>query len=148
MTTFFEHQRTSFKRNYLSNLIALASSDGNLDELERQLIHKIGKKRGLKEWQINELLEDQTPKQAFVPDSIHNRMEMLYDLMQIIYADEKVTDDEVDFITDIVRAYKLKLEIVDHLIAMFSTGTPLAYEWKEFVDRVTLETYEPRPTIL
>jgi uncharacterized membrane protein YebE (DUF533 family) len=148
MTTFFEHQRTSFKRSYLSNLIAIASSDGHLDELERQLIHKIGRKRGLKEWQINELLEDQSPKQPFMPESIHNRMEMLYDLMQIIYADDKVTDDEVAFITGIVQAYKLRTSIVDHLIAMFSTGAPHSSEWKEFVEEVTLVIYEPRPTIL
>ena len=148
MTTFFEHQRTSFKRNYLSNLIALASSDGNLDELERQLIHKIGRKRGLKEWQINELLEDQSPKEAFMPESIHNRMEMLYDLMQIIYADDKVTEDEVAFISGIVHAYKLRPEIVNLLIAMFGTGAPHPSEWREFVESVTLEIYEPRPTIL
>ena len=148
MTTFFEHQRTSFKRNYLSNLIALAASDGNLDHLERELIHKIGKKRGLKEWQVNELLEDESPREHFMPESAHNRMEMLYDLMLIIYADDKVTDDEVAFISNIVQAYKLKHSIVDHLIAMFSTGAPHASEWREFVETVNLEIYEPRPTIL
>jgi uncharacterized membrane protein YebE (DUF533 family) len=148
MTTFFEHQRTSFKRSYLSNLIALASSDGSLDALERELIHKIGKKRGLKEWQINELLEDQTPKAPFVPESIHNRMEMLFDLMLIIYADDVVTDNEVTFITGIVQAYKLRPAVVDHLIAMFSTGAPNSSEWKDFVETMTSEIFEPRPTIL
>ena len=57
MTTFFEHQRSSYKKGYMRNLISLASTDGTLDEIERDLIHKIGKTKGLKDWQINDLLE-------------------------------------------------------------------------------------------
>jgi hypothetical protein len=134
MTTFFEHQRTSFKRNYLSNLITLASADGSLDDEEKSLIVKIGRKRGLKEWQITELLADTSHKEAFIPESINNRMDMLFDFMQIIYADNKVTENEVEFITSIVQSFKLRSDIVDQLIVMFSTGTPASAEWKEYVE--------------
>jgi uncharacterized tellurite resistance protein B-like protein len=136
MTTFFEHQKTSFKRSYLTNLISLASSDGNLDDMERDLIVKIGRKRGLKDWQIQELLDDRSNKEIFLPESISNRMEMLYDLMQIVYADNSVTPHEVKYVTNIVHELKLRTEIVDQLVVMFAQGTPPHAEWREFVEFV------------
>jgi uncharacterized tellurite resistance protein B-like protein len=137
MTTFFEHQKTAYKRSYLANLITLASADGHLDDAERDLIIKIGRKRGLKDWQITELLTDQSNKALFLPESISNRMEMLYDLMQIVYADNAVTMNEVKYITHIVHELKLRTEIVDQLVVMFSQGTPAHQEWREFVEYVS-----------
>ncbi|WP_333820369.1 hypothetical protein [Ohtaekwangia sp.] len=136
MTTFFEHQRTSYKRNYLRNLICLASSDGQLDDEEKSLIQKIGTKRGLKEWQINELIENPGTCDIFLPESINNRMNMLYDLMQIIYADSLVNDREIEFITSIVDAFKLHPEIVAQLMKLFQNNAPSPSEWKEFVEFV------------
>ncbi|HEY9005879.1 MAG TPA: hypothetical protein VIM75_07080 [Ohtaekwangia sp.] len=136
MTTFFEHQRTSYKRNYLRNLICLASSDGQLDDEEKSLIQKIGTKRGLKEWQINELIENPGNCDIFLPESINNRMNMLYDLMQIIYADSLVNDREIEFITSIVDAFNLHPEIVAQLMKLFQNNAPSPSEWKEFVEFV------------
>lgn len=137
MTTFFEHQRTSYKRNYLRNLICLASADGALSEEERALIMRIGLKRGLKVWQVNELIDATEPcTEVFLPESMVNRMNMLYDLMQIIYADSIVNQREVDFMVRIVEAFELHPEIVDHLMLLFEANPPTAHEWKEFVDFV------------
>lgn len=137
MTTFFEHQRSSYKRNYLRNLIALASSDGFLDDEEKTLIVKIGLKRGLKEWQINELIEEtDTLRDVFLPESMNNRMNMLYDLMQIIYADNEVSQREMDFMTGIIQAFQLPAQVVDHLIQLFGHGTPSHEEWKEFIESI------------
>lgn len=141
MTTFFEHQRSSYKRNYLRNLITLASADGMLDDEEKTLIVKIGLKRGLKEWQVNELIEEHgvSKHDVFLPESINNRMNMLYDLMQIIYADNKVSQREVEFMVDIVEEFQLSSEIVIHLIKLFENGTPSSDEWKDFVQFVSEE---------
>ena len=63
-------------------------------------------------------------------------MEMLFDLMQIVYADNSVTANEVKYITNIVHELKLRTEIVDQLVVMFSQGTPSQAEWREFVEFV------------
>lgn len=140
MTPFFEHQRTSYKRNYLKNLIKLASTDGLLDTEERTLIAQIGLKRGLKECQINELLEsNSTEFEVFIPESVNNRMNMLYDLMQIIYADNNLTDQELDYMKSIVADFRLQPEIVKELIRLFSNQTPSMDEWRNFVEFVHLE---------
>jgi uncharacterized tellurite resistance protein B-like protein len=137
MTSFFEHQRTSYKRNYIRNLIVLASSDGNLDTDERSLIIKIGKKRGLKTWQVEELLNDKNDQQVFLPESLHNRMNMLFDLMQVIHADNKVTEKEIQFMISLVEAFRLKPDIVVQLMLLFESNTPSADEWLTFTDFVS-----------
>jgi uncharacterized tellurite resistance protein B-like protein len=136
MTSFFEHQRTSFKRNYIRNLIALASSDGNLDWEERMLIQTIGMRRGLKEWQIAELLNETGKHEFFVPDTIGNRMNLLYDVMQIVYADGKVTRQEVSFVKNIINALQLEPEIVDELLNLFESNTPSPSQWNDFIESV------------
>ncbi|HYF67033.1 MAG TPA: hypothetical protein VD884_02805 [Ohtaekwangia sp.] len=136
MTSFFEHQRTKYKRNYIRNLIALASTDGDLDYEEKRLILTIGLRRGLKEWQINELLEDTTNHEFFVPDSVDNRMNLLYDVMQIVYADGKVTQSEINFVKNIILALSLETEIVQDLLNLFESHTPSPAEWNDFMESV------------
>jgi uncharacterized tellurite resistance protein B-like protein len=137
MTTFFEHQKSSFKKSYLRNLISIASSDGLLDDDEKILVYKIGKARGLKEWQINELLEeDNSQHEIFIPESVSNRMNLLFDIMQMIYADGTVTSNEVEYIQGLVTRFNLRSEIVHHLIDLFQYGTPSTKDWNEFVQYI------------
>ncbi len=136
MTSFFEHQRISYKRNYIRNLIALASTDGDLDPEEKMLIYTIGARRGLKDWQIAELLEDTSAHKFFIPDSMGNRMNLLYDVMQIVYADGKVTPTERNFVTNIIKALNLESEIVQELLNLFEIRTPTILEWNDFIEGV------------
>ena len=136
MTSFFEHQRTSYKRSYVRNLIALASTDGTLDPEEKMLIYTIGARRGLKDWQIAELLEDTTSHTFFIPESVGNRMNLLYDVMQIVYADGRVTATEHAFVTNIINALSLEPQIVQELLNLFELRTPTILEWNDFIESV------------
>jgi uncharacterized tellurite resistance protein B-like protein len=117
----------------MRNLICLASLDGKLDEAERALIHKIGVKRGMKVWQVNELVESPGNCEMFLPESMNNRMDLVYDLMQIVHIDNEVTEYETEFMMTIIEALHLQPETVNQLMAMFQEGVPSAEEWKEFV---------------
>jgi uncharacterized tellurite resistance protein B-like protein len=137
MTSFFEHQRSSFKKSYMRNLISLASADGQLDDRETSIIVNIGKIRGLKEWQIDELLVDKSEgHELFLPDSGPNRMNLLFDFMQIIYADGLVSAQEVSFIRITLEKFNLRPEIADHLVDLFQYGKPTPQEWNDFVDYI------------
>ena len=136
MSNFFEHQKSSFKRNYLKNLIALAASDGFLKEEEVALITKIGLRRRLKGWQIQQLLDDKAGHELFLPESVANRMNMLYDIMELVYVDRNANKNELVFIENLLSEFKLKTEIMDDLMSLFQHGTPSALDWREFVDSV------------
>lgn len=143
MTTFFEHQKSSFKRNYLKNLIALASADGALGEDERALITRIGFRRGLKAWQINELFTDVKDHTTFLPESMANKMNMLYDLMELVYVDRQANTNEIQYIKNLLDVFQLKSEVMDDLISLFRNGPPSRMDWMDFVDntcRIAVES--------
>jgi len=142
MTSFFEHQKSTFKRNYLKNLIALASADGSLAQDEKALITKIGLRRGLKVWQIEELFSDCTTNETFLPESMANRMNMLYDLMELVYVDRQANTNELQYIKNLLEIFQMKPEVMDELTSLFRNGPPSRIDWMDFVDntcRITVE---------
>ncbi len=144
MTSFFEHQRSSFKRNYLRNLIVLASADGSLEAEEKALITRIGLRRGLKAWQIEELLQDTTKHDLFLPESVANRMNMLFDLMELVYANRQVNENEIIYIKGILVAFQLPLTVMDDLTKLFENGTPTSIQWRDFVDEICTSTAQSK----
>jgi uncharacterized tellurite resistance protein B-like protein len=142
MTSFFEHQKLSFRKNYLRNLIQLASADGHLDESEKTVLYEIGKQRNLKDWQIAELLDDKSPLEVFIPDSFLNKMNLLFDLMKLIYADGVVDEKEVAYIKTILTSFNLSYNVVSELLIIFKNGTPSPEEWREFTESLTVEVPE------
>jgi uncharacterized tellurite resistance protein B-like protein len=132
----------------MRNLIALASTDGELNDVEKSLIQVIGFRRGLKEWQIGELLEETAKHEFFMPDSVSNRMNLLYDVMQIVYADGRVSPSEIAFVTSIIQALKLDDEVVQDLISLFEHHTPSPGEWNDFIETVAENESKKFVTIL
>jgi len=134
MISFFEHQKSSFKRSYLKNLIALASADGSLGQEEKALITRIGLRRGLKAWQIEELFSHFTNHETFLPESIANRMNLLYDLMELVYVDRKANTNELDYIQNLLEVFQMKPGVMDELTSLFRNGPPSRVDWMDFVD--------------
>jgi uncharacterized tellurite resistance protein B-like protein len=139
MTSPFEHQRFAFKRKYMMNLISLAASDGRFDDNEKKLIQSIGEKRGLKPWQIEELLQNAVTDEFFIPETLPNRLNLLFDLMELIHIDGKVNEKEVDFISGVVEKFQLPIRTVEQLFLLFQNGTPPVPEWYKFLEYVKEE---------
>jgi uncharacterized membrane protein YebE (DUF533 family) len=124
MLGFFEHQYLSYKKNHIRNLLALAKADGTIHVKEEKLLYKIGKRYGLKDRQIKQLIESTEPHVMNVPDNHHDKMNLLYDLLLMVHADEVVDKHEIEFCEDAVRQLGLKKEIVKWLLKMFQKGNP------------------------
>lgn len=121
----------------MKNLIMLAASDGHVNNKEKKLIYGIGKSRGLKNWQLDQLMEeDLSDAEVFIPEAPANRMDLLYDLMLLVYLDGQVDSQETELIKKIVAKFNLRQQLTDHLIDLFCYGAPSAGEWNDFVDHV------------
>jgi hypothetical protein len=132
MIGFFEHQYLSYKKNHIKNLLALAMADGHMHPKEEKLLYKIGKRYGLKDRQVKELVERNEKYKIIVPDNHHDKMNLLYDLLLMIYADDVVNIHEVEFFEDAVKKFGMKKEMVKWLLSVFKKGTPPpADEWEE-----------------
>lgn len=133
MIGFFEHQYLSYKRNHIKNLLALAKADGFMHEKEQQMLFKIGKRYGLKDRQIQALISSDEKFEVNVPDNFNDKMNVLYDLMLMVWADGVIEKKEIAFCEDVVKKFGLKKEIVKWLLEeVFEKGTPPpADEWDE-----------------
>lgn len=132
MIGFFEHQYLSYKKNHIKNLLALARVDGHVHPKEEKLLHKIAKRYGLKDRQVKELVDSKEKFKMNIPDNHNDKMNLLYDLLLMIYADEVVEKSEVEFFENAVKKFGMKKEMVKWLFGVFQKGTPPpADEWEE-----------------
>jgi len=132
MIGFFEHQYLSYKKNHIKNLLALAKSDGHMHPKEEILLYKIAKRYGLKDRQVKELVEVDEKYEVIVPDNHNDKMNLLYDLILMVYADEVVDKHEIEFCEEAVKNFGMKKELVSWLMKEFERGTPPPPdEWEE-----------------
>lgn len=132
MIGFFEHQYLSYKKNHIKNLLALAKSDGEMHPNEEALLYKIGKKYGLKDRQVKILMDMDEKFTMNVPDNHNDKMNLLYDLILMVYADDVVDKHEIEFCEDAVRQFGMKTQLVPWLLEEFERGTPPPPdEWEE-----------------
>jgi uncharacterized membrane protein YebE (DUF533 family) len=132
MIGFFEHQYLSYKKNHINNLLALAKADGHMHPKEEKLLYKIGKRYGLKDRQVKALVDSNEKHVMNVPDNHNDKMNLLYDLILMVYADDVVDKHEIEFCEDAVKKFGMKKELVRWLLSVFEKGTPPpADEWDE-----------------
>jgi uncharacterized membrane protein YebE (DUF533 family) len=124
MIGFFEHQYLTYKKNHIRNLLALAKSDGHMHEKEERLLYRIAKRYGLKERQVKQLVESDEKYSIIVPDNHNDKMNLLYDLVLMVYADGVVDDHEIEFCEEAVRQFGMKKGLVTWLLEEFERGTP------------------------
>jgi uncharacterized membrane protein YebE (DUF533 family) len=141
MIGFFEHQYLSYKKNHIKNLLALAKADGHMHPKEETLLYKIAKRYGLKDRQVKTLVDAAEKFEVNVPDNHNDKMNLLYDLVLMVYADDVVDKHEIQFCEQVVKSFGMKKDLVGWLLNEFERGTPPPPdEWEE-IKRVAKEKY-------
>ncbi len=105
------------KRHFF-NLYCLALSDGYLDFTELQTLYDIGVEHGISPEQINQLVltANIAPQ---VPETIAEKVECLYDLSRMAWADGKIEPEERDVIKKCVVRYGFLPENADGIVDYF-----------------------------
>lgn len=81
------------KLHYL-HLIQVARADGKIDPQEMVILHKEGKRFGLTDSEIDELIEKEKDHHYHPPYSLDDKFEDLYYIAEMIMADDIVSDEE------------------------------------------------------
>jgi uncharacterized membrane protein YebE (DUF533 family) len=132
MIGFFEHQYLTYKKSHIKNLLALAKVDGHMHEKEEALLYKIGKRYGLKDRQVKLLVDTDEQYNIVVPDNHNDKMNLLYDLILMVYADDVVDAHEIKFCEQAVKEFGMEKDLVSWLLTVFEKGTPPPPdEWEE-----------------
>lgn len=86
---------TELKSHFL-RLYQIAFSDDNFDVLEMQMLYKFAEERDLTKEQLNEILLNPSLHDSVIPETTEEKIEYLYDFAIMIWADNVVTEDEIN----------------------------------------------------
>lgn len=85
------------KRNieHFASIVGLALADEVITEGELKLLKRLAKRYHILEEKYNEIIENPSKYSIHTPHSYNERIEYLYDLTKMIYADNEVSLKEV-----------------------------------------------------
>ena len=101
---------TELKGHFL-RLYQIAFTDDRFDKLELEMLYRFAEDRGLTKEQLDGILLNPSTDNS-IPESLETRIEYLYDLSIMIWADGKVDDDEYVAL----KKYCRKFEFLDENI--------------------------------
>lgn len=99
-------------KSHFLRLYQMALSDDRFDVLELQMLYHFADERGIPKEELDKLFLNPVNTDLIVPDNLTTKIEYLYDLTRIIWADEKVTDDELNML----RKYCRKFDFIEENI--------------------------------
>jgi len=102
---------TELKSHFL-RLYQMALTDDNFNALELQMLYHFADERGVPKEELEKLFLNPVTHEQDIPEDLKTRIKYLYDLTRIIWADEKITDDEMNTL----RKYCKKFEFLDENI--------------------------------
>ncbi len=106
-------------QSHFLRLYQIACSDNNFDVLEMKQLYKFAEQRGVSTEHLNSILTNPVGRME-VPKSIEKRVEYLYDLAIMIWADREVTEDEYNLLKKYCETFEFLPEniigICDYLI--------------------------------
>jgi uncharacterized tellurite resistance protein B-like protein len=93
-TDFTTDYGRNIKKSHYLTLIKVCKIDGQISPSELIMLHKEGKKFGLTDPEIEELIEKQKDYEYHTPYSLEEKFEQLYNVAALILADDVVTEEE------------------------------------------------------
>jgi uncharacterized tellurite resistance protein B-like protein len=91
------------KRNiaHFASIVRLANADGFLSEGEEILLKRLAKRFHILEDKYKEILKNPEDYPIYTPHNYDERIEHLYDLAKMVFADDEATGNEAKVLTKI-----------------------------------------------
>ena len=104
---------TELKSHFL-RLYQIALSDEDFSPLEMQLLYKFAEDRGVSKIELDRILTGHTGE-ITIPESLEKRIEYLYDLALMIWADKIITPDEENTLKKYIKKFNFLEENIEEL---------------------------------
>jgi uncharacterized tellurite resistance protein B-like protein len=104
------------------HLVQISKTDGRIQKEELEMLHKEGRKFGLTEPEIEKLIYSQKNHHYTPPYSLEEKFEHLYNVAEMILADEVVKEKEMKMIRRFAIEAGFKDPKIDSLIEILFEG--------------------------
>lgn len=102
-------------KSHFLRLYQMALSDNKFDVLELQMLYHFADERGIPKEELDKLFLSPISTELCIPSELNTRIEYLYDFARIIWADEKITDDEINMLKKYCRIFNFLDENINEL---------------------------------
>lgn len=102
-------------KSHFVRLYQMALIDDNFDILELQMLYHLAEERGIPKDELDKLFLNPTDHTANIPIDLNTRIEYLYDLTRIIWADGHIDDDEKNTLKKYCKKFEFLDENIDEL---------------------------------
>jgi uncharacterized tellurite resistance protein B-like protein len=102
-------------KSHFLRLYQMALSDDQFDVLELQMLYHFADERGVPKEELDKLFLNPISTDLIIPEELNTRIEYLYDLTRIIWADGKITDDELNMLKKYCRKFNFLDENINDL---------------------------------
>jgi uncharacterized tellurite resistance protein B-like protein len=109
------------KEHYI-HLVQVSKADGNLNPREHELLHKEGRKFGLTDPEIDKLIEFEAQHNYNPPYSLQDKFEHLYNVAEMILADEVITESEKKLLNRFAIEAGFSDRTIAKLVELLLTG--------------------------
>ena len=106
-----DHGKRVNKEHYI-HLIQVSKVDGVISPVEMEMLHKEGRKFGLTDPEIDKLIDMEIHQTYHSPYSLNEKFEHLYNVAEMILADDVITENE----TRMIRRFAIEAGFSDKAI--------------------------------
>ena len=121
-TDFITNSGKRINKEYFINLIQVSRIDGKISETELEMLHKEGRKFGLTDPEIDSMIYSETYHNYTSPYSLSEKFEHLYNMAEMILADDVVKESEKKMIRKIAIEAGFEDNKIDKLLPLLFEG--------------------------
>jgi hypothetical protein len=118
----FNSKKTKGIKSHISNLVAIAKSDGDFSMAEKRLIFEIGLKNGLTNEKLKSIIKSDEPIKFKIPKNDSLRFDQVADLAEMLLADGVYNETEIESCIEIAEKLGFKKAMVGILVRKIVVG--------------------------
>jgi len=119
---FITHHGKRVNKEAFIHLVLISRTDGKIQKDELELLYKEGRKFGLTDPEIDKLINSEKDHHYHAPYSLEDKFEHLYNLAEMILADDKIKDKELRMIKRFAIEAGFNDSKIDGLIEILFEG--------------------------
>jgi hypothetical protein len=136
---FLTNHGKKVTRDHFIHLIQVSKTDGAFTKEKLELLHKKGKKFGLTDPEIDKLIESENHHCYQPPYSVEDKFDHLYNVAEIILADDVVTESEMKMLRRFAIEAGFGDKILDDLLNLVIEGVKKGED-----EEVLLKTFKKK----
>ena len=119
---YTDHPEKKNKKEFFIHLIQITLADGSITDKESKMLHKVGKKMGFTDPEIDILVTRNTKSAYIPPYELSKRFDQLYDIVKMGLVDGNIDESEMHLANIFSLTAGFKNEEIPKLLDLLVEG--------------------------